>query len=174
MVSTLPASDSGDSIDRCTNRGNKLKRKARYVQERQLDRPNGPKAYKRVCYTAFTSLCIQLILLVRQRIEHAGYYRNVISRNPKRYDVNGYRLEDDEEDEEADAAAAEEDPYSGVVLHGTVPSLEFWWCANIVTLRASRTTDLSRGSPDTSIAIGPLYSTNARQHDAGGMRDGPA
>ncbi|KAI4217945.1 MAG: hypothetical protein LQ349_008943 [Xanthoria aureola] len=92
------SSDSGDSIDRCTNRGNKLKRKARYVQEGLLDRPNGPKVYKK-------------------RIEHAGYYRNVISQNPKRYDVDGYRLEDDEEDEEADVAAAEENPYGGVVLH---------------------------------------------------------
>ncbi|KAL8899256.1 MAG: hypothetical protein Q9192_001669 [Flavoplaca navasiana] len=92
------SSDSGDSIDRCTNRGNKLKRKARYVQEGQLDRPSGPKAYKK-------------------RIEHAGYYRDVISQIPKRYDINGYRLEDDEEDEEADAAAAEANPYGGVVLH---------------------------------------------------------
>ncbi|KAL8854555.1 MAG: hypothetical protein Q9221_000590 [Calogaya cf. arnoldii] len=92
------ASDSGDSIDRYTNRGNKLKRKARYVQERQLDRPNGPKVYKK-------------------RIEHAGYHRDVISQNPKRYDVDGYQLEDDEEDEEADIAAAEANPYSGVVLH---------------------------------------------------------
>ncbi|KAL8771195.1 MAG: hypothetical protein Q9209_003366 [Squamulea sp. 1 TL-2023] len=78
------SSDSGDSIDRCTNRGNKLKRKARYVREGQLDWPNGPKVYKQI---------------------------------PKRYDINGDRLDDDEEDEEADAAAAEANPYSGVVLH---------------------------------------------------------
>lgn len=57
-----------------------------------------------------------------QRIEHAGYYRDVISQNPNRYDVDGNRLEDDEDDEEADAAAAEANPYSGVVLHGTVCS----------------------------------------------------
>ncbi|KAL8782488.1 MAG: hypothetical protein Q9213_005327 [Squamulea squamosa] len=98
------SSDSGDSIDRCTNRGNKLKRKARYVQEGQLDRPNGPRVYK-------------------QRIEHAGYHRDVISQIPKRYDLNGDRLEDDEEDEEADAAAAEANPYSEVVLHGTIELL---------------------------------------------------
>ncbi|KAL8730593.1 MAG: hypothetical protein Q9181_004592 [Wetmoreana brouardii] len=93
-----PSSDSEDSIDRFTNRGNKLKRKARYVHEGQLDRPNGPKAYKR-------------------RIEHAGFHREVISQNPKRYDDNGDALEDDEEDEEADAAAAEANPYNGVTLH---------------------------------------------------------
>ncbi|KAL8917166.1 MAG: hypothetical protein Q9172_005958 [Xanthocarpia lactea] len=95
------SSESGDSIDRCTNRGNKLKRKARYVREGQLDRPNGPRVYKK-------------------KIEHGGYHRNIISQNPKRYDVNGDRLEDDEEDEEADAAAAEVNPYSGVVLHGSI------------------------------------------------------
>lgn len=84
--------------------------------------------YKKVRYVALVScpLMSQMLMLpFRQRIEHAGYYRNVISHNPKRYDVDGYRLEDDEEDEEADAAAAEEDPYGGVVLHGTDTSLEF-------------------------------------------------
>ncbi|KAL8895874.1 MAG: hypothetical protein Q9207_007969 [Kuettlingeria erythrocarpa] len=44
---TAFSSDSEDSIDRFTNRGNKLKRKAHYVHEGQLDRPNGPKVYKR-------------------------------------------------------------------------------------------------------------------------------
>ncbi|KAI4256890.1 MAG: hypothetical protein LQ352_001890 [Teloschistes flavicans] len=94
-----PTSDSDESIDRSTNRGNKLKRKARYAHEGQLDRPNGPKVYKR-------------------RIEHAGYQREVISQNPKRYDENGDELDDEEEDEDADAAAAEANPYSGVILHG--------------------------------------------------------
>ncbi|KAL8942738.1 MAG: hypothetical protein Q9216_001486 [Gyalolechia sp. 2 TL-2023] len=91
------ASDSEESIDRFTNRGNKLKRKAHHVHERQLDRPNGPKIYKR-------------------KIEHAGYYRDTISRNPKRYDDVGDQLEDDEEDLEADAAAAQVNPYDGIVL----------------------------------------------------------
>lgn len=42
------ASDSDDAIQRPTNRGNKLKRKAEYVREGQLDRPNGLKVYKKV------------------------------------------------------------------------------------------------------------------------------
>lgn len=58
------------------------------------------------------------VLTMPQRIEHAGYHREVISQNPKRYDENGDELDDDEEDEGADAAAAEANPYSGVVLHG--------------------------------------------------------
>ncbi|KAL9029802.1 MAG: hypothetical protein Q9196_002002 [Gyalolechia fulgens] len=91
------SSDSEESIDRFTNRGNKLKRKAHHVHERQLDRPNGPKVYKR-------------------KIEHAGYYRDTISQNPKRYDDMGDQLEDDEEDVEADAAAAQANPYDGIIL----------------------------------------------------------
>ena len=42
------ASDSDDAIQKPTNRGNKLKRKAEYVHEGQLDRPNGLKVYKKV------------------------------------------------------------------------------------------------------------------------------
>lgn len=91
------SSDSEDVIDRFTNRGNKLKRKAQYVHEGQLDRPNGPRVYKR-------------------KIEHAGYYRNTISQNPKRYDDIGDQLDDDEEDIEADAAAAQMNPYDGIIL----------------------------------------------------------
>ncbi|KAL9585860.1 MAG: hypothetical protein Q9212_001262 [Teloschistes hypoglaucus] len=107
-----PTSDSDESIDRSTNRGNKLKRKARYVHEGQLDRPNGPKVYKRAI--AFQTS----VLTMPQRIEHAGFHREVISQNPKRYDENGDELDDEEEDEDADAAAAEANPYGGVVLHG--------------------------------------------------------
>ncbi|KAI4194502.1 MAG: hypothetical protein LQ348_002634 [Seirophora lacunosa] len=95
---TASSSDSEDSIDRCTNRGNKLKRKARYVHEGQLDRPSGPKVYKR-------------------KIEHAGYHRDVISRNPHRYDDDGEKLDEDDDDEAADIAAAEVDPYHGILLH---------------------------------------------------------
>ncbi len=51
-----------------------------------------------------------------QKIEHAGYCRNILRRNPKRYDENGEELEDDEEDEEADARAAEENPYAEIQL----------------------------------------------------------
>lgn len=58
------------------------------------------------------------VLTIPQRIEHAGYQREVISQNPKRYDENGDELDDEEEDEDADAAAAEANPYSGVILHG--------------------------------------------------------
>lgn len=49
LIVTSPiASDSDDSITKPSNRGNKLKRKAQYVHEGQLDLPNGPRVYKRV------------------------------------------------------------------------------------------------------------------------------
>ena len=44
----IAASDSDDSITQRTNRGNKLKRKAKYVQEGKLNNPNGSQAYTRV------------------------------------------------------------------------------------------------------------------------------
>ncbi|KAI9891160.1 MAG: hypothetical protein M1814_003003 [Vezdaea aestivalis] len=86
-------SESDESITETTNRSNKLKRKAHYVQEGQLDLPNGPKVYKR-------------------KMEHAGYSRYVIFKNPLRLDEDGFELEPDEPNEFADAAAAENNPYS--------------------------------------------------------------
>lgn len=41
-------SDSEDSVDMVTNRGNKLRKKARYVREGKLAPPSGPEVYKRV------------------------------------------------------------------------------------------------------------------------------
>lgn len=41
-------SDSDSSIDQPTNRGNKLRRKARFVREGQLAVPNGPSVYRKV------------------------------------------------------------------------------------------------------------------------------
>lgn len=41
-------SDSDSSIERLTNRGSKLRKKARFVHEGQLAPPNGPQVYKRV------------------------------------------------------------------------------------------------------------------------------
>lgn len=59
------------------------------------------------------------MLTVYQKIEHAGYHRNIISHNPHRYDHDGEKLDEDDEDEAADIAAAEANPYHGILLHGT-------------------------------------------------------
>jgi hypothetical protein len=41
-------SDSDSSIEQLTNRGNKLRKKSRFVQEGQLAPPTGPQAYRKV------------------------------------------------------------------------------------------------------------------------------
>lgn len=48
-ICVLTESDSEDEISAVTNRGNKLKKKARYVHEGQLAPPSGPEVYKEVC-----------------------------------------------------------------------------------------------------------------------------
>lgn len=47
-IDCCPDSDSDSSIEQLTNRGNKLRKKARYVRGGQLAPPNGPQVYKRV------------------------------------------------------------------------------------------------------------------------------
>lgn len=56
-----------------------------------------------------------------QKIEHAGYTRYILSRNPKRYNEFGDELEDSESDVEADADAEDENPYHGVRIEGNDP-----------------------------------------------------
>ncbi|KFY36382.1 hypothetical protein V494_05064 [Pseudogymnoascus sp. VKM F-4513 (FW-928)] len=90
-------SDSEQSIDQTTNRGNKLKKRARYVREGKLAMPNGPQAYKKtITYN-----------------EH--YERTIISERPMLYDEDGYEMDsEDDEDGEALAAANEFYPYNDV------------------------------------------------------------
>lgn len=91
-------SDSDDFIEHSSNRGRKLKRRARFVRQGQLGPPNGPATYREI-------------------VEHAGYQRAVISRNPPIIDEEGYELDSDDDQgriAEAQAAVAEDDPYSGI------------------------------------------------------------
>ncbi|KAL3420763.1 hypothetical protein PVAG01_07208 [Phlyctema vagabunda] len=91
-------SDSDSSIENLTNRGNKLRKKARYVHEGQLAPPSGPVVYRR-------------------RIEHAGFQRDIISRNPPVIDEDGYEVDSEDDDDRAQVAianAAEFDPYTDV------------------------------------------------------------
>ncbi|KAL2266200.1 hypothetical protein VTJ83DRAFT_5552 [Remersonia thermophila] len=92
-------SDSDSSIDQTTNRGNKLKKRARFVHRGRLASAAGPAAYKEMA-------------------EHAGYQRAIIYRNPPLVDEDGYDLDseddDDEQVQEAMAAATEANPYSSV------------------------------------------------------------
>ncbi|KAM0796276.1 RXT2-like protein [Usnea florida] len=91
------SSDSDVPYLQPTNRGNKLKRKVHHIQNTQSGRTTGAKLYKRT-------------------IEHAGYRRDILRRNPKRYDEDGEELDESDEDGEADARAAEENPYAEILL----------------------------------------------------------
>ncbi|KAI9738970.1 MAG: hypothetical protein M1818_005284 [Claussenomyces sp. TS43310] len=93
-------SDSDDSIDLVTNRGNKLRKKAKYVQEGQLAPPRGPRAYKKTI-----------------KFGDEQYPRDIISRNPTLYDEDGDEVDIEDDDERAHAAvvaAAEFYPYADV------------------------------------------------------------
>ncbi|KAJ5684783.1 uncharacterized protein N7477_001128 [Penicillium maclennaniae] len=91
--------DSGpdDLIAQPTNRGNKMKANAKYVREGAMGYINAEEFYK-------------------EKVEHAGYTRYILQRNPIRYDSEGDELGEDDEDSEADAAVAEENPFSGIAL----------------------------------------------------------
>ncbi|KAL4814027.1 RXT2-like protein [Aspergillus spinulosporus] len=86
-----------DPITQPTNRGNKLRGNARFVKEGAMGYIHAEGLYK-------------------QKIEHAGYTRYILNRNPVRYDSEGDELDDDDEDSEADAAVAEENPFSEIAL----------------------------------------------------------
>lgn len=62
---------------------------------------------------------------LEQKIEHAGYTRYILQRNPIRYDSEGDELDEDDEDSEADAIAAEENPFSEIALESKILSSIF-------------------------------------------------
>ncbi|KAF2842390.1 hypothetical protein M501DRAFT_998675 [Patellaria atrata CBS 101060] len=99
------SSESDDQIYYPTNRANKLKRKARYVQQGRLDNGAGPKSYKR-------------------KIGHANYERYIIHRNPPRYDVDGEIVDLDDNDIDSDALSEQdENPWAGIKIENTLAPL---------------------------------------------------
>ena len=62
------------------------------------------------------------MLISCKKIEHAGFYRDIISRNPQLVDEDGYEVDSEDDDERAQAAiaaAAEFDPYTDVKIEST-------------------------------------------------------
>ncbi|KAI0396566.1 hypothetical protein F5Y17DRAFT_418698 [Xylariaceae sp. FL0594] len=100
-------SDSDSEIDYCGNRGQKLKKKARFAHEGQLAPLSGPEVYREI-------------------VNHAGYQRAIISRNPPLLDDEGYEIDsDDDEEQIADAmsTAAEFNPYANIRLENILAPL---------------------------------------------------
>ncbi|KAL8719535.1 MAG: hypothetical protein Q9181_008054 [Wetmoreana brouardii] len=90
-----------------TNRGNKLKPGARYVHAGSMpwrygSANNRSGDNERSIWT--------------ERVNHAGYNRDVLTRKPRRYNEYGDELDDSDSDSEADADAEEENPYGDVRL----------------------------------------------------------
>ncbi|KAI9766084.1 MAG: hypothetical protein M1840_006791 [Geoglossum simile] len=129
------SSDSEEAINVPSNRGNKLKRKATFVYEGQADLPSGPKVY-------------------REEIEHAGYKRHIVSRNPPRLDEDGDELDEEDIDEEADAAARAENVYGDIRVEEVLapltsvadlpnhPSLSFPYLSNTLPELAKQASDM--------------------------------
>lgn len=110
------ASDSDEPYLQPPNRGNKLKRKAHYAPDGRPLKKKGRETYTKVSFRSGLLKREMKLLKCRQNIEHAGYRRDILRRNPKRYDEDGDELDPDDEDEEADARAAEENPYADIHL----------------------------------------------------------
>ncbi|KAI0469027.1 RXT2-like protein [Xylaria cf. heliscus] len=100
-------SDSDSEVDNHGNRGNKLKKKARFAHEGQLAPPSGPEAY-------------------RETVNHAGYQRAIIYRNPPLIDDEGYEIDSDDDEEnilDAIANAAEFNPHANIRLENILAPL---------------------------------------------------
>lgn len=135
-------SESGldDPITQPTNRGNKLRANAKYVHEGALGCRNG-KEYHRKVRESLPACLHQIqtphsspgrsianrfrVLRLFQKAEHAGYKRDILEYNPRRYDSEGDELDFDDSDANADAEAVEENPYADLFLQGklTAPAI---------------------------------------------------
>lgn len=70
------------------------------------------------------TITIKHVLIPFKKIEHGGYYRDIISRNPPLVDEDGYEVDSEDDDERAQAAhaaAAEFDPYADVKIESNDP-----------------------------------------------------
>ncbi|KAM5346639.1 hypothetical protein ACJ41O_009644 [Fusarium nematophilum] len=101
-------SDSDSEIENYSNRGNKLKKRARFAHQGQLVPTNGPSSY-------------------REYVEYAGVRRPILYRNPPLLDDEGYEIDSDDEDEgrlqEAEASAAEMNPYANIHIENILAPL---------------------------------------------------
>jgi hypothetical protein len=110
-------SESEDEPPLATNRGNKLKRKAEFYHEGKL---GGTRPYKKVSSDGAEASHRICANPMGKRIEHAGYQRYIISRNPTHYDEFGEELNPGEEGQAYDAYGnpAKEDPFNTVQVEG--------------------------------------------------------
>ncbi|KAL9566795.1 hypothetical protein ACKAV7_009232 [Fusarium commune] len=108
FAETIAESDSDSEIESYSNRGNKLKKQARFARQGQLVPNNGPSSYK-------------------EYVEYGGVRRPILYRNPPLVDEEGYEIDSDDEDEErvqeAEASAAEMNPYANIQIENILAPL---------------------------------------------------
>ncbi|KAF7453557.1 RXT2 N domain containing protein [Pyrenophora tritici-repentis] len=98
-------SDTEDSETTLSNKKQDLRRKVHYARASDPDFLTDPHPYKK-------------------RIEHAGYQRSILQRNPPRYDADGDIVEiEDEYDDEDDVETVEENPYGDIQLESLLAPL---------------------------------------------------
>ncbi|EDN04118.1 hypothetical protein I7I51_08748 [Histoplasma capsulatum] len=101
----LGAMGVDDPITQPTNRGNKLRINAEYVHEGALGFTDGVAFY-------------------RKRINHAGYTRDIVERNPPKYDSEGDELDEEDAEEHADPEMADENPFGDIHLEELLAPLK--------------------------------------------------
>ncbi|KAF1911771.1 RXT2-like protein [Ampelomyces quisqualis] len=142
--------DEGDVLS-SSNRQD-LKRKVHYARGRDADFLADPRPYKK-------------------RIEHAGYQRYILQRNPPRFDPDGDVVEPDDEydDDDDDLEAVEENPYADVRVEHllapltsaadlpTHPALSLAYSSKHLTNLANETGALSRKEQSTIARAKTLF-----------------
>lgn len=143
LVLFTKESDSDSEILAPTNRGHKLKQNAKFVREGKLGPPTGPAVYKQV-------------------VEHAGYRRAIINRNPPLIDEDGYDIDSDDDDDrvqDAVTAAAEANPYATIHLERRCISVRVSHCygRKLTWHRSSRATDVRNRPPKSSHIVPTIH-----------------
>ncbi|RYP64183.1 hypothetical protein DL771_008874 [Monosporascus sp. 5C6A] len=125
-------SDSDSEVQTHGNRGQKLKKRARFTRQGQLAPPSGPEVYREASsfspdpQHSHKAQGTEQLLTIAQIVNHAGYERAIISRNPPLVDDEGYELDSDDDEaqiQEALDTAAEFNPYANVRLENILSPL---------------------------------------------------
>ncbi|KAF1956064.1 hypothetical protein CC80DRAFT_68140 [Byssothecium circinans] len=105
------SSDSEENEKPYSNQKQSLKRKVQYTRSGEPEHVSNGRPFKK-------------------RIEHAGYHRYILQRNPPRFDPDGDIVEaGDEWEDDDDLTTVEENPYADIQLEGALT-----WCERTLGL----------------------------------------
>ncbi|KAK7407934.1 hypothetical protein QQX98_009896 [Neonectria punicea] len=112
-------SDSDSEIENYSNRGHKLKKRARFAHKGQLVPTDGPSSYRQVPFAVMMSGSRPVLLTETKYVEYAGVRRPILHRNPPLIDDEGYEIDSDDDADrlhEAETHASEINPYANIQL----------------------------------------------------------